>query len=123
MAFGSLGPLLVCGCLPGERHEWGFLCSLVRVQERGWRIHYLGADLPVDQIAVAAWQLTPQAVALSGSDPAIVRANLPALAALLAKLPPGTLAVIGGAGVVPHAGRLHGCGYRMGMEVFTGKDG
>jgi DNA-binding transcriptional MerR regulator len=117
------GPLLVCGCLAGERHEWGFLCTLAGVQERGWRIHYLGADLPVDQIAAAAWKLTPRAVALSGSDPATVRANLRALAALPAKLPPGTLPVIGGAGVEQHAGRLHSYGYKMGMDVFTGRTG
>ncbi len=115
------GPLLVCGCLPGERHEWGFLCTLAGIQERGWSIHYLGADLPVDQIAAAAWKLAPRAVALSGSDPASVRANLPALAALPSKLPPRTMAVIGGAGVGPHAGRLHSYGYRMGLDVFTRK--
>jgi DNA-binding transcriptional MerR regulator len=117
------GPLLVCGCLPGERHEWGFLCTLAAIQEHGWRIHYLGADLPVNQIAVAAWKLTPRAVALSGSDPTVVRANLPALAALFSKLPPGTLAVIGGAGVEQHAGRLRGYGFKLGMEVFAGKTG
>jgi DNA-binding transcriptional MerR regulator len=115
------GPLLICGCLPGERHEWGVLCTLTGIQERGWRIHYLGADLPVDQIAAAAWKLAPRAVALSGSDPAGVRANLPALAALPTKLPPSTIAVIGGAGVGPHAGRLHSYGYRMGLDVFTRK--
>ena len=113
------GPLLLSACLPGERHEWGFLCTLAAIQERGWRIHYLGADLPVDEVAVAAWKLTPRAVALSGSDPAVVRANLPALAGLSSKLPPGTLAVIGGAGVEPHAGRLRGYGYRMGIDAFT----
>ncbi len=117
------GPLLLSGCLPGERHEWGFLCTLAGVQERGWRIHYLGADLPVDQIALAAWKLTPRAVALSGSDPMTVRANLPALALLPAKLPPGTLAAIGGAGVKPHAERLHNLGYKTGLEVFARRTG
>jgi DNA-binding transcriptional MerR regulator len=113
------GPLLLSGCIAGERHEWGFLCTLTGVQEHGWRVHYLGADLPVDQIAAAAWKLTPRAVALSGSDPTTVRANLPALAALPAKLPPGTVAAIGGAGVEPHAGRLHTYGFKMGLDVFA----
>ena len=113
------GPLLLSGCIAGERHEWGFLCTLADVQERGWRIHYLGADLPVDQIAAAAWKLAPRAVALSASNPATVRANLPALAALPAKLPPDTLAAIGGGGVEPHAGRLRNYGYKMGLDVFT----
>ena len=90
------GPLVVCGCLSGERHEWGFLATLAVVQEDGWRIHYLGADLPVDAVVEAAWKLSPEGVAFSGSDPSIVRASLPALAAVVGKLPPRTMAVIGG---------------------------
>lgn len=112
------GPLLLCGCVAGEHHEWGFLCTLAGVQERGWRIHYLGPNLPVDQIAEAAWKLRPRGIALSGSDPAIVRVNLPALAALPARLPPDTLAVIGGAGAGPHAGPLRNYGYKMGLGVL-----
>jgi DNA-binding transcriptional MerR regulator len=113
------GPLLLAACIAGERHEWGFLCTLAAAQERGWRIHYLGADLPADQIAAAAWKLSPRAVALSASNPATVRAHLPSLAALPGKLPPGTLAVIGGAGVDSHSIRLRNGGYKMGLDVFT----
>jgi MerR family transcriptional regulator, light-induced transcriptional regulator len=113
------GPLLVCGCLPGERHEWGFLATLAVAQEDGWRIQYLGADLPVDAVVEAAWKLSPEGVAFSGSDPSIVRASLPALAAVVGKLPPRTMAAIGGAGVGPHAHLLRGYGLRIGLEAFT----
>ena len=113
------GPLVVCGCLSGERHEWGFLATLAVVQEDGWRIHYLGADLPVDAVVEAAWKLSPEGVAFSGSDPSIVRASLPALAAVVGKLPPRTMAVIGGGGVGPHARLLRGYGLRIGLEAFT----
>jgi DNA-binding transcriptional MerR regulator len=112
------GPLLLGGCVSGEHHEWGFLCTLAGVQERGWRIQYLGANLPVEQVAEAAWKLKPRGIALSGSDPAIVRANLPALAALPVMLPPDTLAVIGGAGVEAHAGSLRNYGYKMGLGAL-----
>jgi MerR family transcriptional regulator, light-induced transcriptional regulator len=117
------GPLVVCGCLSGERHEWGFLATLAVVQEDGWRIHYLGADLPVSEVIEAAWQLAPQGVAFSSSDPAVVRASLPALAGVIAKLPPRTMAVIGGAGVEPHARTLRGYGFRIGLEAFTAEAG
>jgi MerR family transcriptional regulator, light-induced transcriptional regulator len=111
------GPPVVCGCLPGERHEWGFLATLALLQEdHGWRIHYLGPDLPVPELARAAWKLSARAAALSGSDPAVVRAALPALAPLPGKLPPGAVAVIGGAGVLPHAAVLRGYGFRLGPE-------
>jgi DNA-binding transcriptional MerR regulator len=113
------GPLLVCGCLPGERHEWGFLATLAVAQEDGWRIQYLGADLPVDAVVEAAWKLSPEGVAFSGSDPSIVRASLPALAAVVGKLPPRTMAAIGGAGVGPHTRLLRGYGLRIGLEAFT----
>jgi DNA-binding transcriptional MerR regulator len=113
------GPLVVGACLPGERHEWGVLATLAMAQEHGWRIHYLGADLPVEEIVQAAWTLTPWAVAVSGSDPALVRASLPALAALPGKLPPNTMALAGGGGVAFHARTLRGFGFRIGMDAFS----
>lgn len=113
------GPLVVCGCLSGERHEWGFLATLAVLQEDGWRIHYLGADLPVEEVIEAAWQLSPRCVAFSSSDPSVVRANLPALAAVTGKLPPHTIAAIGGGGVEAHARVLRGYGFKIGLEAFT----
>ncbi|MEO6056661.1 MAG: MerR family transcriptional regulator [Gemmatimonadales bacterium] len=112
------GPLVIGACLPGERHEWGFLGTLAVVQDDGWRIHYLGADLPVQDVVEAAWKLSPQRVAFSSSDPAVVRANLPALASLSGKLPPGTMAAIGGAGADAHARVLRGYGLGIGLEAF-----
>jgi DNA-binding transcriptional MerR regulator len=114
----ATGSLIVGACLPGERHEWGFLSTLAVLQEDGWRIHYLGADLPVEAVVEAAWKLRPRGVALSGSDPALVRATLPALIALPGKLPPNTMAAIGGGGATPHARALRGHGYRLGLEDF-----
>ncbi|MGH7534227.1 MAG: cobalamin-dependent protein, partial [Gemmatimonadales bacterium] len=111
-------PLVACGCLAGERHEWGVLASLAIAQDQGWRVHYLGPDLPADQLVEAAWRLSPRAVALSAGDPAIVRAALPVLATLPARLPPGTIAILGGAGIEPHNRVLRGYGYRIGLEAF-----
>ena len=113
------GPLVVGACLPGERHEWGFLATLAVIQEDGWRVHYLGADLPVQEVVEAAWTLAPRGVALSGSDPTVVRVNLPALATLVSKLPPRTMAVIGGGGAESYARVLRGYGFRVGLEAFA----
>ncbi len=114
------GPLVLAGCLPGERHEWGILAAMAFAQEHGWRVHYLGADLPLTEVVDAARKLSPAAIALSCNDPAIVRASLSALAALPSRLPPRTMAVLGGGGVDPHAGFLRGCGYGIGVEAFLG---
>ncbi|HET7600504.1 MAG TPA: MerR family transcriptional regulator, partial [Gemmatimonadales bacterium] len=100
------GPLALGACLPGERHEWGLLTALTVAQERGWRVHYLGPDLPLADVVEAAWTLGPRLIALSGSAPAVVEASLPSLAALPGRLPPGTLPVLGGAGAEPHAHQL-----------------
>lgn len=110
--------LLVCACLPGERHEWGFLATLVGLHEAGWAIHYLGADLPVDEVLQAAWQLNPTGVALTTSNPDICRDALPELERLPTRLPQGTFAAIGGSGTTTFAAPLAAAGFRLGAEAF-----
>jgi hypothetical protein len=70
-------------------------------------------------VVEAAWKLSPRIVAFSSSDPAIVRASLPALASLPGKLPPKTVALIGGGGIEPHLRTLRGYGIRTGMDALT----
>ena len=113
------GPICVAALLPHERHEWGFLCCLADVQEMGWQIHYLGADLPPDEIVEVAWKRQAQAVALSASDPTNVEPLLTTLVQLPDRLPPRAFAVIGGSGVAGHARFLAKYGYRVGLESFA----
>ncbi|HKU61563.1 MAG TPA: MerR family transcriptional regulator [Gemmatimonadales bacterium] len=113
------GPLFLAGCLPAERHEWGILATLAMLQGGGWRVQYLGADLPAQEMVEASWKLRPRAVGLSSSDSAVVRAALPALAALPPRLPPDTAAVMGGAGVEPFARQLQRYGYRIGLRSLV----
>lgn len=112
------GPLLLAACLPGERHEWGLISALTVLQQGGWRIHYLGADLPVDEVVEASWTLHPSAVAISGSDAAIVARSLPALAGLPGRLPPQTVVAIGGGGADAYADQLASYGFRIGADAF-----
>lgn len=112
------GPTVVCAGLPGERHEWGFLATLTRVQNAGWRVHYLGADLPLDDIIHAAWQLRPAGVVLTVSDPEICRASLNGLLVLPARLPEGVFATIGGSGTTGEETALRAAGFRLGLEGF-----
>lgn len=113
---GGGGPLMLCACLPGERHEWGVLAALARVRERGWRVVYLGADLPAGELAEAAWSMRPAVVGVSSADPLLVQSQLAHLGALPVKLPPATRAVAGGAGMVPHERLLRTYGYRVGLD-------
>jgi len=113
------GFVCLAACIPGERHEWGFLASLADIQELGWQVHYLGPDLPVDDVVEAAWKRQARAVAFSASDPRLVEPQLAALTQLPARLPPRAFAVIGGGGVTPFEHLLRSAGYRIGLESFT----
>ena len=113
------GPICVAALLPNERHEWGFLCCLADVQEMGWQIHYLGADLPPDEIVEAAWKRGARAVALSASDASNVEPLLSTLAQLPGRLPPRTFAVIGGGGVEPYTRFLASYGFEVGLGSFA----
>ena len=50
----SKGPVLLAACLQGERHEWGLLCHLVLLTRAGWRVRYLGADLPLHDLVLSS---------------------------------------------------------------------
>ena len=109
----------MCACVSGERHEWGLLGALTQAQEQGWRIQYLGPDLPAEEGVEAAWRLRPQAVALSTSSPSECERHLPHLAELPGRLPPGTRAIIGGGGAEAHAAALRRLGFGLGIEAFA----
>jgi MerR family transcriptional regulator, light-induced transcriptional regulator len=113
------GRLMLAACLPGERHEWGILAMLAILQEEGWRAHYLGADLPLDDLVNAAGRLSPAAVALSANDPETVRRSLSSLVALPGQLPAGTRLAIGGKGAEAHAALLQRYGYQVGRAGFA----
>lgn len=112
------GPVLLAACLPGERHEWGFLVTLIEQQARGWRVRYLGADLPLTDLVDAAWTLVPGVVALSGVNPENVSSRLGELRRLPRLLPPGTMVVMGGQGVEDNGSRLRRAGLRVGLDVI-----
>jgi DNA-binding transcriptional MerR regulator len=112
------GPVLLAACLPEERHEWGFLVTLVRLQNAGWRVRYLGADLPLKDLAEAAWTLIPQIVALSAADPTNVSNQIPELRRLPRLLPPGTMVVLGGQGAEINSSRLRRAGLKVGPSVI-----
>ena len=44
-------PRLVAATLPGQQHELGLLLATSHVLDLGWDVIYLGADLPIEEIA------------------------------------------------------------------------
>ena len=62
------GPLALLACPSGERHTLGLVCFGIVLAERGWRISYLGADTPVDQILDVSGSMSPNVVILCALD-------------------------------------------------------
>lgn len=103
-------PALVAGTPMGQRHELGALLVAVCAADAGWRVTYLGADLPAAEIALAAERIEANVVALSIVHPASdahLRGDLDSLADLL---PPGRQLVLGGSSAASYARNLQSRG-------------
>lgn len=61
------GQVLLAACLPQEHHELGLLLFCLAAIGRGYRVIYLGADMPLAQIPHAARKTHAAGVVLSGS--------------------------------------------------------
>lgn len=58
-------PPILFATLPGERHEIGLLTAAMLCASRGFKVHYLGPDLPAAEIARFAVEVGAKVVALS----------------------------------------------------------
>ncbi|MGB8325964.1 MAG: MerR family transcriptional regulator [Steroidobacteraceae bacterium] len=76
------GPRLVLACAPGEQHEIGLLLFALESQAAGMRTLLLGADTPVDDVAIALRRSGSDAIVISCSvepAPELLKAELPSL--------------------------------------------
>ena len=103
----SPGALAIAvGTPTGQRHELGALLVAACAADLGWRVAYLGADLPAVEIARATEHVGANVVALSIVHPASdenLRADLDSLVNLL---PPGRQLVVGGSSAAGYARHL-----------------
>jgi DNA-binding transcriptional MerR regulator len=95
------GPVAVLACAPGEQHDLPLIMLGLSLRERGWRIVFLGAATPAASIAETADRIGPALVVVSATDPAALRREQRALAAI------GTRhrLAVGGAGARPAQAR------------------
>lgn len=93
-------PTLIATTMAGQLHEFGALMAAATASALGWKIVYLGPNMPAENIAMAAEQSEADAVALSvvypPDDPQI-EAELLKLGQLLA----GSTALLIGGRVAP----------------------
>ncbi|MGI8821338.1 MAG: MerR family transcriptional regulator [Chthoniobacterales bacterium] len=89
-------PHLVLATPSGQLHELGAIIVAAAARSHGWRTTYLGAALPVEELAGALARLQPRAVGLSivyPPDDAALRRDLRKLGRLLA---PDCALLVGG---------------------------
>jgi DNA-binding transcriptional MerR regulator/methylmalonyl-CoA mutase cobalamin-binding subunit len=110
-------PALVVTTPTGQRHELGALIVAACAREEGWRVVYLGTDLPAEEIAAAAARTGARAVALSLTFPVddpLLRVELERLGRLL---PRGTRLLVGGHAASGYRAALEAAGARILEDV------
>ncbi|HWA56669.1 MAG TPA: MerR family transcriptional regulator [Gemmatimonadales bacterium] len=95
-------PMLVVGTPPDQLHEGGALLAAATAAAEGWRVTYLGVNLPARDIAAAATRTGARAVALSLIHPAGDPALGGELATIRQHLPGGVALLVGGAAAERH---------------------
>lgn len=60
-------PLILVACAPDERHELGSLMMSVMLRHNGYRVEYLGPDLPLEDVVDYARQERPAMICMSAS--------------------------------------------------------
>jgi len=104
------GPGLVVATPPGQAHELGALVVAATAASVGWRVTYLGADLPVTDIAQAVETTGSRGVALSLTYPADDPQMGRHLKGLRAALPREGFLLVGGLAAPAYAEALSGSG-------------
>ncbi len=88
-------PLILIGCAPMEQHELGSLMLAVLLRAEGFRIEYLGPDIPIEDLADYAIYEQPAVVILSASSEYSAR-EMKRMQDLLKKTRPNPLFGYGG---------------------------
>ena len=114
------GPEGLCAGAPGEMHEFGLMACALKMAAGGWKVVYLGADVPLEETARVARERGSALVCTS----LVLRRGAGECAALAAELrrlvPRETAVVVGGAGVAPETEPVEGVRFvRCVGEMFT----
>lgn len=111
----STAPLVVVATPTNQAHELGAKLAAATAASEGWRVLFLGADLPADAIAGAATQSGASVVALSLLYPAHDPETVAEVIRLRAALPSAVRIVAGGPAAEANARELT----RHGVQVMA----
>lgn len=103
------GLSVVVACPVGEFHEVGAQAAAYICASRGCQTYYLGANVPIDQLAIFCRQIDPNVLLLSVTTPAPAHEWSSWIATLCDLMTPHRTILIGGAGAqslsLPEAAR------------------
>ncbi len=114
---GGSAPGLVVATPLNQIHEGGALWVAATAATEGWRVVYLGVDLPAAEIAAAALRTKARAVALSLIHPADDPALGAQLSALWRALPAELPLLVGGAAAESYRGEIEAAGGEIVAEL------
>ena len=106
----------------GERHAIGAALVGATAAAEGWRVLYLGADVPAREIASAAAATAARVVAVSLTFVRERARILDELATLRTLLPSTVVLIAGGAGAIAIAAELEEAGIRVGASLTDLRD-
>jgi len=70
----TTGTKLLVSCLPGEHHELGIMLFSLAAHDHGFRLVYLGPNMPLEELGLTAMRAGCHGIVLSGS---VTRADEP----------------------------------------------
>ena len=91
------GPRALLACPPGELHDLALMVFGIVLNRNGWRIEYLGASTPVEELERAVDVAHPDLVVVAATLRESLKPLRPELAALARRAP----LALAGAGVTP----------------------
>lgn len=97
------GPIVVSACPADEWHEIAAMTAAYICRARGCRVHYLGANLPIPELATYCDRIRPRCVLLSMTIVESTESAHTLAQELAAKIVPVSSVGVGGQGVQAHA--------------------
>jgi DNA-binding transcriptional MerR regulator/methylmalonyl-CoA mutase cobalamin-binding subunit len=101
----------------GEQHKIGSVLAAAAAAAEGWRVTYLGPDLPAGEIAAAALAVEARVVGVSIIYPGQRDRVLAELRTLRSRLSASVTLVAGGAGAIALAPGLRGAGIHVVQDL------
>jgi methanogenic corrinoid protein MtbC1 len=107
------GPQALLACPPGELHDMALMVFGIVLHRNGWRIGYLGASTPVEELERAVEASSPDLVVLASTLPETLEPLGPELASLARRAP----LALAGAGATAQIARAAGARLMAGDPV------